>query len=125
MEGPGQEQKLAGAARFRRAVESPTLVLDPCEIVRARSFGPLEKARSFRMTSGQMLCLKLVGLSSDGLGPGIPGRDCVLEIGVVRQVATDGGVVAEVFVLDRGLAGSHCVEEGCLVGRHVAVTVRS
>jgi len=30
----------------------PGLVLDLCEIVRARSFGPLEKARSFRMTSG-------------------------------------------------------------------------
>ena len=65
------------------------------------------------------------GLSPDGLCCGIPGCDCVLEIGVVGQVATYGGVVAKVFVFDRWVAGSHCVEEGCLVSRHVAVTVRS
>jgi hypothetical protein len=39
------------------------------------------------------------GLAPDGPSCGVPGCDCVLEIGVVGQVAADGGVVAEVFVL--------------------------
>src|SRR5579862_8826912 len=39
-------------------------------------------------------------------------------------MTADGGVVAEVFVLDRWLAGSHCVEEICLVSGNVTVTIR-
>jgi hypothetical protein len=39
----------------------PRLVLDPCEMVRARSFGPLEKARSFRNDVGLDVVFKTRG----------------------------------------------------------------
>ena len=66
---------------------------------------------------------KLAGLSPNRFGPGIPGRDCVFEIGVIGQMAADGRMVAEVFVLEGWLAGSNCVEEVRLVRGNVAVTI--
>ena len=43
-----QAEKAAGAGRRDR--ESPLQIMGERERVRARSFGPLEKARAFRMT---------------------------------------------------------------------------
>src|SRR5271157_4561680 len=63
-------------------------------------------------------------LSANRLRIRIPGRNLILEIGVVGQVAADRRMVAKLLVLHGWLAGSNRVEEVCLVGRRVAVSLR-
>ena len=58
-------------------------------------------------------------LRSDLLPLCIPHGRCLLEVGVVRQVAAEGGVVAEDLVFHRTLPGPHGVDES----RHVVGTV--
>src|SRR5580704_756215 len=50
-------------------------------------------------------------LSPNRFGVRVPGRNRVLEIGVVGQMAADRRMVAKHLVLHGWLAGSNCVEE--------------
>src|SRR5260370_2164998 len=54
----------------------------------------------------------------------IPHRDAFIEICIVRQMASDRGLVAEHFILHDWFSRPHGIEEVGLVIDHVAVSVR-